>query len=120
MLDSKTGADFYRSIYCGRYKNDDRTLPFDRAAALLDVMTFGRALRATNPDLERRIHFAQCAIVDELIADEDAQARVASETTAHVSVTYCDTAPQAQLSRCRSAVMQYLGDTGLLYRGGGL
>ena len=119
MLDNSNGAEFYRDIYCGRFMGRDE-LPFERAAALLDTLTFGRACVITDSALERKVHFAQCAIIDELIADEEAPARVASETTAHVSVTYCDTAPQAQLSRCRSAVMQYLGNTGLLYRGGGL
>jgi len=117
MLDNSNGAEFYRDIYCGRFKDRD-ALPFERAAALMDTLTFGRAGEVTDPVLERKVHFAQCAIIDELIADDAAPARVASETTAHVSVTYSDTSAQGQLSRCRSAVMRYLGDTGLLYRGG--
>ncbi len=118
MLTKENGADFYANEYCGRYAGEQ--LPIDRAAALLDTITFGRAGRVTDPALERKVRFAQCAIIDELVAESKLPALVASESTAHVSVTYREADSHARLTRCRAAVMLYLGDTNLLYRGGDL
>lgn len=123
MLNQSDAIPFYLEVYCGRHSQNfaasGQPRHFARAAALLETLTFGRVHSVCCPTIERKVCMAQCALVDELIADDEAPARVVSETTAHVSVTYCDTDRQAQQRRYRAAVMQYLGDTGLLYRGGG-
>ena len=87
------------------------------AAACLEELTLGRTAADLAPELLERCQMALCAVAEEYKAErEEGAGVVASESVGSWSRTYAQTASPAQ--KRRDAAWMWLGNTGLLYRGG--
>lgn len=84
---------------------------------LLEELTLGRTAATLAPELLERCQMALCAVAEEYKAErEEGAGVVASESVGSWSRTYAQTA-----ARRRNGGMpawMWLGNTGLLYRGG--
>ena len=134
--------EYYSTVYLGTAINEDDFPRLSlRASSFLDYYTQGRAAR--NPDLDA-LKMACCALAEQYQSIETAQAlaqkslsaslesagsgELQSQTVGSWSKTYRSGGESAQqaLSSTQSAqaalasiAQQYLGATGLLYRGRG-
>lgn len=132
--------DYYRTVYHGTViAAPDASRLLQRASAWLDYFTIGRA--AENPDLEE-LKMACCAIAEQYQTIDSAQsyaarsmhaamedgdaARLQSQSVGSWSKSYRSAGESAReaSSYAREAetslsaiARQYLGNTGLLYRG---
>ncbi|MBP3415310.1 MAG: hypothetical protein J6L81_08960 [Clostridia bacterium] len=114
--------EFYTLYYKGKasYEVFDRFC--DKAHAQLLRLTFGRAGQIERYDeaLKTNIKLAECAILDELIAQEAMpRSGVTSQTTGRVSVSYDAgiIGNAAKDKGCYEAAAVYLSGTELMYRG---
>lgn len=118
---------------------DDFPRLSSRASDFIDYYTKGKAANAT--DAETAIKKACCAIAEQMFADEQAKAvaakavasalsatsgEVKSETVGSWSLSYAtsadysakSTTPKDERKTYADIALQYLANTGLLYRGG--
>ena len=112
------GYEFYRGTYHGDKITAAEWPVLSRdAAACLEELTLGRTAADLAPELLERCQMALCAVAEEYKAErEEGAGVVASESVGSWSRTYAQTASPAQ--KRRDAAWMWLGNTGLLYRGG--
>ena len=110
--------EFYRGIYHGdRIAAAEWPALSRDAAACLEELTLGRTAADLDSELLERCQMALCAVAEEYKAErEEGAGVVASESVGSWSRTYAQTASPAQ--KRRDAAWMWLGNTGLLYRGG--
>ena len=103
------GYEFYRGTYHGDKITAAEWPVLSRdAAACLEELTLGRTAADLAPELLERCQMALCAVAEEYKAErEEGAGVVASESVGSWSRTYAQT-----------AAWMWLGNTGLLYRGG--
>lgn len=113
--------DFYTDKYLGRIIPNENDFAYYalRASEIIDNKTFGRINEITPA-----VQLACCAAADELYSDASARAKaasgVSSESVDGYSVSYraYDTeAEKAAEKKVNAAIKQYLGSTGLMFRG---
>ena len=105
--------NYYRDEYRGAMASDEYERLSRRASAHLDSLTFGRIEGEWVSD--PRVKDACCAVADVLQRCENG-GELASETVGKWSRSYA-TQNRTPAQNIRSAVLLYLGDTGLMYRG---
>lgn len=109
-------ADY--EYYCNTYKGTMQQPDFERlcrrASAYLDMVTFGRVSHAPN-SLAERIQNACCAVADAMYRQECGGVVVSASNDGYSETYATDTRNPDE--RLYAVVMQYLGITGLLYRG---
>ena len=112
------GYEFYRGTYHGDKITAAEWPVLSRdAAACREELTLGRTAADLAPELLERCQMALCAVAEEYKAErEEGAGVVASESVGSWSRTYAQTASPAQ--KRRDAAWMWLGNTGLLYRGG--
>lgn len=126
-MDAFIEYDFYRNEYGGssiasvdfdfvarRASYEVNSLTFDRAEAIINL--------GTNTHLIDRIKMATCAVAEELnhnAARVSAPLGIDSESIGDHSVKYTSASQLKEQEACAvyEAVEQYLGLTGLMYRG---
>lgn len=110
-------ADFsyYKDTYCGEMAEGDFKRLSRQASAYLDSVTFDRIAAVTDEKIMERVREACCAVADTLLRKEQRDG-IASETNDGISVTYT-TEGSTDEERLYQAVVLYLSNTGLLYRG---
>lgn len=110
--------DFYKTIYMGDEIQAEEWPPLSRdAAACLEELTLGRTASGLEPELETRCKMAMCAVAEAYKAErEHAGGMVASESVGSWSRTYTQSGSPAR--RRWDAAWLWLGNTGLMYRGG--
>jgi hypothetical protein len=107
---------FYQSKYHGTVSEAEYTRLAVRAAAYVDRMTFGRAKTATKDDMEA-VKMAECAIVDELSAQEQGGI-VTSETNDGISRSYATgSVVKSSTQRIYAAAEVFLCNTNLCFVG---
>lgn len=104
---------YYVGVYYGNAvpENDFKRMS-KRASAYLDCVTFGRIQDVTD-----KIKDACCALCDAYYRDEQDGGTLASETKGEWSVTYAEASRESLQDKACRIVRQYLGGTGLLFRG---
>ena len=114
---------FYSGEYLGRVITSEKDFAYYalRASEIIDSKTFGRIGEITPA-----VKMACCAAADELYSDASAKAKAAggisSESVDGYSVSYRaynTEAEKAAEKRVNAAIKQYLGGTGLMFRGCG-
>lgn len=106
--------DYYINDYCGKtIAEADFTRLSRQASAYLDILTLDKITDDWTTD--ERVKNACCAVAD-VYAKQDAGGEVASESNHGVSRTYV-TSSKSTDKRLYDAVVLYLANTGLLYRG---
>ena len=112
------GYEFYKGTYHGdRIAAAEWPALSRDAAACLEELTLGRTAGDLAPELLERCRMALCAVAEEYKTErEHAGGVVASETVGSWSRTY--TQAGNPTSRRRDAAWMWLGNTGLMYRGG--
>lgn len=115
---------FYKETFLGEgvLEKDFKRMEL-RAEEKLDMMTFHRIKtldeKYMTAELELNIRKAVCAMA-EASADEEAIGfGIGSESNDGYSVSYSNTVRQEMAARMKRIAVMYLGDSGLLYRGGG-
>ena len=110
--------DFYKTIYMGDEIQAEEWPSLSRdAAACLEKLTLGRTAGGLEPELETRCRMAMCAVAEAYKAErEHAGGMVASESVGSWSRTYTQSGSPAR--RRWDAAWLWLGNTGLMYRGG--
>ena len=106
---------YYKDTYCGEMAEGDFKRLSRQASAYLDSVTFDRIAAVTDEKIMERVREACCAVADVLLQKEQRDG-IASETNDGISVTYT-TEGSTDEERLYQAVVLYLGNTGLLYRG---
>lgn len=105
---------YYKGIYYGKAVPEADFHGLSRqASAYLDQVTFGRIRGEWEQD--SRVMDACCAIVEILYRQEHG-GEVASETLGRWTRNYAASG-MTSTQRMHEAAVQYLGTTGLLYRG---
>lgn len=130
---------FYYATYCGTISTDEFYHLAPRASAYIDYMTQGRAAQHADRDA---VKMCCCALIDQLSLIEAARnlavkrlvdagqsdAEVKSESVGSYSRTLATgaegavsslSAAEAEKKLLADTCREYLGHTGLLYRGGG-
>lgn len=112
------GYEFYKGTYHGdRIAAAEWPALSRDAAASLEELTLGRTAGDLAPELLERCRMALCAVAEEYKSErEHAGGVVASETVGSWSRTYTQAGSPA--GRRRDAAWMWLGNTGLMYRGG--
>ena len=112
------GYEFYKGTYHGdRIAAAEWPALSRDAAACLEELTLGRTSGDLAPELLERCRMALCAVAEEYKSErEHAGGVVASETVGSWSRTYTQAGSPA--GRRRDAAWMWLGNTGLMYRGG--
>lgn len=112
------GYDFYKIVYQGDQIEAEEWPALSRdAAACLEDLTLGRTACELPQDLLERCKMALCAIAEAYQAERRHEGGVlASESVGSWSRSYTQTGTPA--GRRRDAAWLWLGNTGLLYRGG--
>ena len=112
------GYEFYKGTYHGdRIAAAEWPALSRDAAACLEELTLGRTAGDLAPELLERCRMALCAVAEEYKSErEHAGGVVASETVGSWSRTY--TGGGSPAGRRRDAAWMWLGNTGLMYRGG--
>lgn len=110
--------EFYKGTYHGDKIGEAEWPALSRdAAACLEELTLGRTAGDLAPELLERCRMALCAVAEEYKTEQEhAGGVVASETVGSWSRTYTQAGNPA--SRRRDAAWMWLGNTGLMYRGG--
>lgn len=107
---------FYKDTYHGTASSTEHTRLAVRAAAYIDRMTLGRAKTAIGDTLEA-VKMAECAIVDELISQEQGGI-VTSESNDGISRSYATGAViRSATQRIYAAAEVYLCNTNLCFAG---
>ena len=115
---------FYKDTFLGEALQERNFIRMElRAEEQLDMMTFHRIKtldeKYMTEDLALNIRKAVCAMA-EAAADEAAIGfGIGSESNDGYSVSYSSTAHADMANRMKRMAIMYLGDSGLLYRGGG-
>ena len=131
-------ADFtyYQQSYIGTEITDESTFRqvAERASDYLDAVTFGRLETGIPLELETKVRRCCCALAEayaafggNIGAEQDGADAVKSESIGAYSVTYASSSEQLSAlmhgdatgleSYLKQICGQYLGRTGLLYRG---
>ena len=112
------GYEFYKGTYHGdRIAAAEWPALSRDAAACLEELTLGRTAGDLAPELLERCRMALCAVAEDYKSErEHAGGVVASETVGSWSRTYTQAGSPA--GRRRDAAWMWLGNTGLMYRGG--
>lgn len=110
--------EFYKGTYHGDKIGEAEWPALSRdAAACLEELTLGRTAGDLAPELLERCRMALCAVAEEYKTEQEhAGGVVASETVGSWSRTYTQVGNPA--SRRQDAAWMWLGNTGLMYRGG--
>lgn len=108
-------ADY--SYYVGEYygsavPEQDFPRAAKRASAYIDYVTSNRISDATD-----NVKDACCALCEIYYQDEQDGGALASETKGEWSVTYAEASRESLQDKACRIVRQYLGGTGLLFRG---
>lgn len=107
---------FYQNEYHGAAVESEYTRLVVRAAAYVDRMTFGKAKTAIGADLEA-VKMAECAIVDELLAQEQGGV-VVSESNDGISRSYATgSVVKSSTQRIYAAAEVFLCNTNLCFAG---
>lgn len=111
--------DDYTALYFGKKISTEAefTAPSERASEIIDSATFDRAKDNIDEDIARKLKLCCCAITEQIIIYENGTRQKSSEKIGSYSVTYADRSDAEIRNKYRSILMQYLGNTGLLYRG---
>lgn len=112
------GYEFYKGTYHGdRIAAAEWPALSRDAAACLEELTLGRTAGDLAPELLERCRMALCAVAEVYKTEREHDGGVvASETVGSWSRTYTQAGSPA--SRRRDAAWMWLGNTGLMYRGG--
>lgn len=131
-------ADFsyYQESYIGTEITEESTFrqAAERASDYLDAVTFGRLENGFSPELESKVKRCCCALAEAYAAfggigrvEQNDAGDVKSESIGAYSVTYTGSSEQLSMlmngdaagleDYLRQICGQYLGRTGLLYRG---
>lgn len=110
----------YQTAYHGSAISETDFAHFEiLAEAAVDLLTNNRAAAivtaGTATAIIAKIALATCAVADVLHKIESSGGAVQSESTGRVSVSYF--APQTREAQAYGAARQFLGPTGLMYRG---
>lgn len=106
---------FYSQAYGGKVSSEDFTKLEIQASSIVDYHTFNRVT-----DINDKIRFAVCELIDYLKQLEDAGGKeVSSESVGGYSVTYATNSNTQDpiKKKQRDIILKYLGNTGLMYRG---
>lgn len=106
---------FYQNTYGGTVGEAEFSRFSSRAGAHINQITGGRASTAKGEDLEA-VKMAQCAIVDELLAQAKGGV-ITAESNDGISRSYATAAVKTQAQRIYSVAEIYLCNTNLLYMG---
>lgn len=107
---------FYLAEFNGTASGAEYNRLAVRAAAYVDRMTYGKAKTATGDDLAA-VKLAECAIVDELLAQEQGGI-VASETNDGISRSYATgSVVKSATQRIYAAADVFLSGTNLCFAG---
>jgi hypothetical protein len=112
--------EFYATQYFGTaIAESDFPRLANKASAILDQLTFGRA--ATDTENTDALANAMCAVADEIYAIEnsDGSEYITSESQGQYSVSYSKDAIEGRTSgqRYADAAKVWLANTGLLFAG---
>lgn len=131
-------ADFtyYQQSYIGTDITEESTFrqAAERASDYLDAVTFGRLESGIPPELDAKVRRCCCALAEAYAAfggnagaDQGGAGSIKSESVGAYSVTYASSSERLSLltgsdatgleSYLQQICGQYLGRTGLLYRG---
>lgn len=110
--------EFYKNVFLGNAITESEFTRLEqRASEYIDMITSGKAKYFT--DVEECLKKACCAVAEEILKAEKG-GTVSSETVGKYTVSYG--VSQDELSSKESKILRvckmYLGETGLLYRGG--
>ena len=112
-------ADFsyYKDTYCGEMAEGDFKRLSRSASAYLDSVTLDRIPSVTDEKIKEKVREACCAVEDAILLNENGV--VSQESNDGVSVIYTRGVSNTLTDeeRLYHAVVLYLGNTGLLYRG---
>lgn len=117
--------NFYLISYRGNRIKDLETFERmeERAEEELDSMTFDRIKtmkeKFMSDDLAMKIRKCVCAMTEVLQSSEEIPTGINSESNDGYSVSYSTTAYTDTHKTMKNTAFRYLGDSGLLYRGGG-
>ncbi|MBR6407600.1 MAG: hypothetical protein IKS19_03280 [Clostridia bacterium] len=110
--DMTVDYEYYTGVYGGnRIPREDFGFCEKRAAALVDMITCGRASQAGTDE----VNMAVCAAA-EVCFSEDAKGAVQSERVGDYSVSYMSRDENSAGGKLRRAVAPYLLKTGLMSR----
>lgn len=105
--------EYYASGYYGNIvPESDFLRTAKRASEYLDYVTFGRIKVVTDS-----VKDACCALCEVYYKNEQDGGTLASETKGEWSATYAETSRKSLQGKAWEIVRQYLGGTGLLFRG---
>lgn len=105
--------NYYSNTYGGKVSSIDFTALEIKASRVLNYYTFNRIEEVTDS-----IKLAVCELVDYLKELEDKGGKeIASEKVSTHSVTYADKDNISSKKKQKEIINNYLGHTGLLYRG---
>lgn len=118
---------YYQKHYNGTLSKEEFNANYNDAEAELDMRTFHRIpkIRDADDELVRLIKFAVCNLVEVVHDHKSSRAAavsgIASENRDGYSISYASPEKSGELysSDIFDTCVKYLGDTGLLYRGGG-
>lgn len=106
---------FYQTEYHGTLTEADYTRLVVRASAYVDRMTYGRAKTAEGDNLSA-VKMAECAIVDELVAQEQGGI-VTSESNDGISRSFATSVVKSNTQRIYAAADVFLSNTNLCFAG---
>lgn len=115
---------FYQETFLGESisESDFKRLEL-RAEEKLDMLTFHRIKdmdeKFMTDDLALNIRKAVCAIAEASAEEEAIGFGIGSESNDGYSVSFSQNVQQEMRGRTKQIAISYLGDSGLLYRGGG-
>ncbi len=108
---------YYTDIYGGTMPVEDFKRLSRQASAYIDQVTFGRAGRSHPQKIQNKIKDACCAVADVLKKKEDG-GEVTSQTVGPWTKRFAESGKTLDQQQ-HDTVLLYLGNTGLMYRGGG-